>query len=208
MVRARVRQSTLASLLKRGVAVEYLSADVRDERSTRDLLEKIYAETGRIDVVFHGAGIIADKLISDKTRASFDEVFDTKADSAWLLARYLRPDTLKHLVLFGSMASRFGNPGQGDYSAASEVLNGVAWHLRQRWPDCHVVCINWGPWAETGMVASAALTKKLSEQGIMPIATEAGCEFVRRELIVRTNDVEVIAGEGVWNPAQNGSPRP
>src|SRR5205085_117019 len=99
-LRSRERAATIAALRTNGVAVEYVSMDVRDERAMRSLLDRIYDEAGRIDAVFHGAGIIADKLIAGKTRESFDEVFDTKADSAYLLARYLRPETLKLLVLF------------------------------------------------------------------------------------------------------------
>jgi NAD(P)-dependent dehydrogenase (short-subunit alcohol dehydrogenase family) len=73
------------------------------------LLEDIYQRHGRLDVVLHGAGIIADKLLTDKTPESFAQVYDTKVDSTYLLAKYLRPETLRSLVLFTSVAGRYGS---------------------------------------------------------------------------------------------------
>lgn len=42
----------------------------------------------------------------------FDRVFDTKVDSAYILGEHLRPDGLKWIVFFSSVAGRFGNQGQ------------------------------------------------------------------------------------------------
>ena len=57
---------------------------------------------------------------------------DKKADSAFLLARPLRPDTLRCLGLFTSVAGRWGNRGQADYAVANETVNRLAWLLRAR----------------------------------------------------------------------------
>jgi NAD(P)-dependent dehydrogenase (short-subunit alcohol dehydrogenase family) len=81
-----------------------LSVDVRNEEEFGSLIEGIYARYGRLDAVIHGAGIIEDKLIADKTQASLDRVFDTKVDSTFILSRYLRPDSLKAIILFSSVA--------------------------------------------------------------------------------------------------------
>ena len=50
----------------------------------------------------------------------------TKAGSALTLAEHLRPEGLRFLVLFSSVSGRFGNRGQADYAAASEVLGRLA----------------------------------------------------------------------------------
>ena len=70
----------------------------------------------------------------------------TKAGAALTLAEHLRPDGLRFLVLFSSVSGRFGNRGQADYAAASEVLGKLAHELDSRWP-ARVVSIDWGPWA-------------------------------------------------------------
>lgn len=178
--------------------VEYHAVDVTQEEAFGGLIQGIYRQYGRLDAAIHGAGIIEDKLIADKHLDSFERVFNTKADSAFLLSRYLQPESLKLLVFFGSVAGRYGNRGQGDYAAANEVVNRLAWQLDRRWPATRVVTLNWGPWDTTGM-ASESVKRQFRERGIVPISLAAGCQFFLEELRAgRKGDVEIIAGEGPW----------
>lgn len=193
LFRDREIRRNLAEFRQACARVTYHSVDVRNEADMAGLLEGIYAADGRIDVVLHGAGVIEDKLLADKTPESFDRVFDTKADSTWVLGRHLRPDSLRYLGLFASIAGRTGNRGQCDYAAANELVNRFGWWLSARWPHVRVSSINWGPW-ESGM-ASAEVNRQFRERGITPIPPAAGREFFRRELLVPPSaDVEVMAG--------------
>jgi NAD(P)-dependent dehydrogenase (short-subunit alcohol dehydrogenase family) len=162
-----------------GASVEYHALDVRDGDNFGHLIDELYERFGRIDGVIHGAGIIADRRIRDKTLPSFAEVFRTKVDSALTLARKLRSDSLKFLVFFGSVVGRFGNVGQVDYSAANEMLNKLADTLHRRWPG-RVVCINWGPW-QGGMV-SEDLRRLYTAAGMELIETKAGVAACLAEL--------------------------
>jgi NAD(P)-dependent dehydrogenase (short-subunit alcohol dehydrogenase family) len=192
-----IRQN-LERFRQAGAKLEYSSVDVRDEASFGKLIEGIYQRYGRIDAVIHGAGIIEDKLIADKTIDSFTRVFDTKADSAYVLARHLRPDSLKLLVLFSSVAGRYGNRGQSDYAATNEVINRLAWQLDAQWTNTRVIAFNWGPWDTAGM-ASEGVKRQFRERGIIPIPLEAGRQFFLAELFYgQKGDVEIIAGEGPW----------
>lgn len=141
----------LETMRSLGAEVEYHSVDVRNSEQFGGLIDRIYAEHGNIDGVLHGAGVIEDKLIKDKTPESYAKVFSTKVDSAVILAQKLRPEGLKFCVFFSSIAGRFGNVGQSDYSAGNEFLNKLAQDLDRRWPG-RVVAVNWGPW-DAGMVS-------------------------------------------------------
>lgn len=183
--------------------VDYHAIDVRDESAMSRLLEQIYTNYGRLDAVIHGAGLIEDKLIVDKPIASFDRVYATKADSAFLLSRYLQPASLKLLVFFSSVAGRYGNRGQSDYAAANEVVNRLAWQLAQQWTTTRVVALNWGPWDTTGM-ASESVKRQFRDRGIIPIPLEAGSQFFANELRYGSHqDVEIIAGAGPWSEWEN-----
>ncbi|HFQ89039.1 MAG TPA: SDR family oxidoreductase, partial [Desulfobulbus sp.] len=161
----------------------------------------LYAEFGRIDGVIHGAGIIEDKLLVDKSPDSFARVVATKADSVFLLSRHLRPQSLKFLVLFSSVAGRFGNPGQCDYTAANEIVNKMARFLDARWP-CRVVSVNWGPWAREGMV-SPALERQFAERGVRLIDPEQGVAALLAEIAGGgRGEVEVILGDGPWGAVE------
>jgi len=183
----------LQAMKRAGSRVRYVQADVRDPEAFGRAIDEIYASCGRIDGVLHGAGVIEDKLIQEKTPSSFDRVFDTKVDSAFLLSRKLRSDSLRFLVFFSSVAGRFGNKGQGDYAAANEVLNKLAVRLDREWPG-RVVSINWGPWDKTGMV-SPELKKQFAQRGIPLISREEGPKKLCEELLFgRKGEVEVVLG--------------
>jgi NAD(P)-dependent dehydrogenase (short-subunit alcohol dehydrogenase family) len=204
--RNRAIRSNLKRFRQAGAKVEYLPVDVKNPEEFGSLIDDIYTRYGRLDAVIHGAGIIEDKLIIDKTLASFDRVFDTKVDSTFILSRHLRPDSLKALVLFSSVAGRCGNRGQSDYAAANEVMNRLAWLLDERWSNTRVVAINWGPWDTTGM-ASEEVNRQFRERGVIPIPLPVGRQFFMDELRYgQKGETEVIAGEGPWEAyeAQKG----
>ncbi len=191
ITRERGIRRNLAAMEATGARVHYFSADVRDEAVFGSVIEQIYRTHGRIDGVIHGAGVIEDKLIQDKLPESFDRVFDTKVDGAFILSRNLRPEDLKFLAFFTSMAGRFGNRGQADYAAANEVLNKLARQLDGRWPG-RVVSVNWGPWGNVGMV-TPELEREFSRRGIALISPPEGCRRLEQEICWgRKGEVEIL----------------
>jgi NAD(P)-dependent dehydrogenase (short-subunit alcohol dehydrogenase family) len=197
LLQDREIRNNIAAMERAGATVHYLQADVRDEAAFGGLIDRMYRTHGRIDGVIHGAGVIEDKLVKDKPPESFDRVFDTKVDGAFVLSRKLRGDSLKFLVFFTSAAGRFGNRGQGDYAAANEVVNRLAVYLDGRWPG-RVVSVNWGPWAKMGMV-SAELQRQFSRRGIGLISSHDGCRRMDQELRCgRKGEVEVLLTAGGW----------
>ena len=199
---------TIESLRGAGARVEYHSVDVRQEDAFGGLIDRIYREHGRLDVVIHGAGIIEDKLIRDKTPESFDRVVHTKADSAFLLSRKLRPESLRCLLFMSSITAAFGNRGQADYGAANGIMNGLATILSAQWP-ARVVAMNWGPWGQSGMVSEEVRQQFLS-RGIQMIPLDGGAAAALREIEASPqSDALVALGQGPWGgvalPA--GTPR-
>jgi NAD(P)-dependent dehydrogenase (short-subunit alcohol dehydrogenase family) len=204
LVKDREILHTLQLLRGYGTEVAYHAVDVRDESAFGDMIERIYRDYGRLDVVVHGAGIIEDKLIRDKTPESFDRVVHTKADSVFLLSRKLRPESLKCLVLMSSITAAFGNRAQSDYAAANGIMNGLSVALSAQWP-CRVVAMNWGPWdpqssgpRQAGMV-SEETRQQFKVRGVQLIPAAAGAEAVLREIETGdSNDPLVTLGDGPW----------
>jgi len=197
LCKEREIRSNLAAMREAGAKVEYFQVDVRDERSFGGLIDDIYRVHGRLDGAIHGAGSIEDKLLMDKTWESFDGVFGTKTESAFILSRKLRPETLKFLVLFSSVAGRFGNRGQCDYTAANEVLNKLAAYLDKRWPG-RVLALNWGPWEGAGMV-SAEVQRQFAERGVKVVSPAAGAAIFDVEIHRgQKGEAEIVIGDGPW----------
>jgi acyl transferase domain-containing protein/NAD(P)H-dependent flavin oxidoreductase YrpB (nitropropane dioxygenase family)/NAD(P)-dependent dehydrogenase (short-subunit alcohol dehydrogenase family) len=190
---AREVRESLERLRAAGASVEYLVCDVSDSERFGALIDSVYARHGRIDGVVHGAGVIEDSLIRDKRRESLERVIATKAGAAQTLAERLRPDGLRFLVLFSSVSGRFGNRGQADYAAASEVLGKLAHELDRRWPG-RVVSVDWGPWRAAGMV-SPWLEAEFTRRGVALIGLEQGARMLEQELSRgRKGEAEVVIG--------------
>ena len=193
IMQAREARENLALMRQAGSQVEYLICDVSDPSAFGELIDSVYAEHGRIDGVLHGAGVIEDKLIRDKQPDSLARVLATKAGAARTLAERLRPEELRFLVFFSSVSGRFGNSGQADYAAASEVLGKLAHELDARWPG-RVVSIDWGPWRSAGMV-SEWLEQEFARRGVALIALEQGCTMLYEELARgRKGESEIVIG--------------
>ena len=197
LTRDREISRNLAEISQSGAEVEYHSVDVRDESAFSALIDQVYSRHGRIDVVVHGAGIIEDKLIRDKTPASFDRVVHTKADSSFILLRKLRFADLKCLVFMSSISAALGNRGQADYAAANGVLNGIASVLAAQYPG-QAVALNWGPWDRAGMVSESVRDQFLAS-GVQLIDVGQGVAVVLNALENGQTCPLVIVGDGPWS---------
>lgn len=197
-------RENLQALRSAGATVEYHCVDLRDEAGVGALLADVYDRHGRIDAALLLAGIAARATIETKSLASFGEVFDAKADPAFLLARYLRPESLRLLVLFASVSGRFGCRSQADYAAANELLVRIGWRLADLWPGTRVLSVAWGPWSERGMAADEVTLQAFRAVGVEVIQPEEGRRFLEEELRHGAGEqCEVLAGGGPWSLPRN-----
>ena len=195
----------LEAIRKAGSRVEYRSVDVRDQQAVSNLVTEISSSLGPILGIVHGAGVLADKKIEEKTDEMFDSVFSTKITGLKHLLQPLKDAPLKAIVLFSSVTARFGRPGQVDYCMANDLLNKTAQLEAVRRPHCRVVSLNWGPWG--GGMVTEGLKKEFQRLGVGLIELEAGAEAMVRELSAAPGgSVEILYGDGF--PAPPGSDKP
>lgn len=194
LMRERETRQNLTEMRAAGSEIEYHAVDVADGTAFGLLIDEIYQRHGRIDGVIHGAGIIEDKLIRDKTLESFRRVCDPKIRGALTLATKIRPDSLSFMVFFSSVSGRYGNRGQADYAAANEVLDKLAIYLNARW-KARVAALIWGPWESTGGMVSDELARQFAKAGIHIISRAQGRVALANEIIQgRKDEAEVVFG--------------
>jgi acyl transferase domain-containing protein/acyl carrier protein len=170
----------------------YFPVDVRDGAALSRVLSEVRRRHGAIRGLVHGAGVLADRRIEDKTVAQFDLVYGTKVAGLRNLLGALAQEDLKMIALFSSYSGRVGRIGQADYAAANEVMNKLAQMEARRRPACRVVSVNWGPWA--GGMATPGVRRLFEQEGIGLIEPAAGAAFLVRELCnADRNAVEVLA---------------
>jgi acyl transferase domain-containing protein len=183
---------TLARIEAAGAAALYRSVDIRDAAAVKSALTTICQQRNApIRGIIHGAGVLADARIEDKTPEQFERVFATKVAGLQALLQAVDSEELRALVLFSSSTARFGRTGQVDYAIANEVLNKLAQQQARRLPRCRVVSVNWGPW-DGGMVGPA-LKKVFENEGIDTIPLETGANYLVEELRSPAEDaVEIV----------------
>ncbi|WP_437648433.1 SDR family NAD(P)-dependent oxidoreductase [Sorangium sp. So ce362] len=190
-------RATLDAIRAAGGEALYVPADVNDARAVAAALDQVRRALGPVTAIVHGAGVLADKLVAEKTVEQFDRVFSTKVDGLRALLGATSGDPLKAIVLFSSIAARTGNKGQCDYAMANEVLNKVAAAEAARRPGCRVKSLGWGPW-QGGMV-NAALEAHFAQLGVPLIPLAAGAKMLLDELCDASGD-RGASGPGSASP--------
>ena len=195
---------TLSQIQAAGAHATYQSLDIRDVAAVTKAVEQMRSQFGPVRGIVHGAGVLQDRLIEEKTDEQFDDVYSTKVDGLIALLNAVHPDDLKVIVAFSSSTGRFGRKGQVAYAAANEVLNKLAQQEARRRPACRVLSINWGPW-EGGMV-TPGLRRIFENEGVGLIPLQAGADYLLREMATPAGGpVEiVILGPSAVRPS-NGS---
>lgn len=205
-VAGRELRETMAQIQAVGGRSLYCSVDIRDSQAVTDLLADLRNQHGQIRGLVHGAGVLADRLIVDKTREQFNQVYSTKVAGLRSLLDATRTDDLRFIALFGSTTGRLGRSGQVDYAVANEVLNKLAQAEARRRVNCRSLCLNWGPW-DGGMV-TPALKKVFASEGIGLIPLEAGADLLVTELANPQGPVEVTVLAGVSGSSLMSSETP
>ncbi|HEY1100843.1 MAG TPA: SDR family NAD(P)-dependent oxidoreductase, partial [Myxococcota bacterium] len=189
---AREVRQTIAELAQRA-EVELFACDVQNDASVGAALDNVRRRFGRVDVIVHGAGVLADKRIEDKTAEQVDKVVDTKVLGLLALMAHTSSDNLKGLIVFSSVAGRFGNVGQVDYAMANEAMTRLLTVEKKKRPALIAKALHWGPW-EGGMV-TPELKAQFASRGITVIERDDGSRaFVAELSTAASDDVEIVLG--------------
>jgi len=184
-------RATLDALAAAGSPARYFAVDVQDADAIRAVLDDVRREWGPVTALVHGAGVLADKRIVDKTDDQFGRVFDTKVAGLRALLSATADDPLEAICMYSSIAARTGNLGQCDYAMANEVLNLVAASERaRRGVACVVRSIGWGPWA--GGMVTPSLEKHFAQMGVPLIPLDVGGRMFVDELQGEGGEVTIV----------------
>jgi NAD(P)-dependent dehydrogenase (short-subunit alcohol dehydrogenase family) len=196
-----------------GARVEYHAVDVTDDTAMAHLVAGVEERHGFIGGVVHGAGVIEDRLLVDKTSDSWSRVVETKVLGLLAVLRLLRPERLRFLSVFSSVAGRYGNSGQTDYATANELMNRLCCQVRDQWSDrVNVSALCWGPWGPTtfgsGMV-TAEVEAKFAAKGVALVDAGLGRRlFTTAVSAAPGGPVEIICGQGEWEAHEAAAARP
>jgi acyl transferase domain-containing protein/thioesterase domain-containing protein len=139
-----------------------IQADVTNAVQMKTVADAARLRFGRIDGVFHAAGVLDDGPLMTKTAASAARVLAPKVRGTLVLEEALGGEALDCLVLFSSISSILPPAGQVDYAAANAFLDAFALSRGGA-----AVAVNWGAWSEAGMAARAAAPHPWLEERLL-----------------------------------------
>lgn len=125
---AEAAAATVATITEAGGRAFALPFDVADPAAVQEGIERVVAETGRLDVLVNNAGLVVDGLVVRMKDADWTRVLATNLSGAFYCARAaLRPmlrSRYGRIVNLTSVVGMTGNAGQAAYAAAKAGLVG------------------------------------------------------------------------------------
>jgi NAD(P)-dependent dehydrogenase (short-subunit alcohol dehydrogenase family) len=184
----------IESVRAAGGEVHYHSVNLLDQDAVTAAVGAIREASGRIDALVHAAGLEISHFLPDKKPSEFDLVFDVKATGWYHLLSSIGDMPLGAAVVFSSIAGRFGNGGQTDYSAANELLAKSVSSFRNARPGTRGIVVDWTAWADIGMASRGSIPKMMEFAGIDMLKPANGIPVVRNELEAGTRGEVVVGG--------------
>jgi NADPH:quinone reductase-like Zn-dependent oxidoreductase/acyl carrier protein len=166
-----------------GVAVTVVAGDVSRSDDVNAILAKIDSSGAALAGVIHTAGVADDGSLVQQTMARAARVLAPKVAGTRALLDAVRGRSLDFIVCYSSMAGVIGSRGQSTYGAANAALDALCHDARQH--GVPATAIQWGAWADGGMVSSLSDREaaRMSARGILPMSAATALAGLERALI-------------------------
>jgi len=190
-----------------GGTVLALQADVTDEPAVAAAIAEAERKWGRIDGVFHLAGVAAPETVvavDAINPAVRDRQFGAKAHGAMVLERVFHSRTPDFVCLFSSLASVLGGLGFAAYSAANHVLDALA-RSHANDPRTEWLTINWDGWQQPGATVDPTAIAIADAAALLDRVLQAPrCS----QIVVSTMDLGERRARWVTSPARKAASSP
>jgi len=136
-----------AATLCEGVRVIGYKSDASSFDQTKELIENVLKEFGKIDILVNNAGITRDNLLMRMTEEQWDEVMETNLKSLFNFTKNIMRPMLKaktgSIINITSIVGVSGNAGQSNYSASKAGIIGftksMAYEVGSRNIRCNAI---------------------------------------------------------------------
>ncbi|MFF2175852.1 SDR family NAD(P)-dependent oxidoreductase [Lysinibacillus sp. NPDC058147] len=132
-----------------GATVQCISVDVSNKEEMSIAVSQLREKFGRINGVFHCAGVGNPGEILQRDIDQFLHVIRPKIHGTRILDELTEQDKPDFFILFSSISTLFPAHGQSDYVAANAFLDAYSQYRNKNGKP--TLSINWTTWKETGM---------------------------------------------------------
>ena len=125
-----VGQALATELRALGAEAEFFQVDVRHDDEVRDLIDRVIARFGRLDVAVNSAGTIGEPgRVTDQTAESYAAIFDTNVLGTLLSIKHelrvMQPQGSGSIINLSSLLGHRGVPGASVYAASKHAVEGL-----------------------------------------------------------------------------------
>lgn len=173
------------NLEQSGTEIIYEKIDISDETSVKELLERLSVSDKPLKGIFHLAGVLDDATFLEQDWKRFENVFAAKVYGSYYLHHYAKE--LDYFVLFSSLASTLGSPGQANYASACAFIDGLCEYRKLKGLPAH--SLSWGPWSEVGMAKN--LVSRHARVGMFGIKPEDGIRALEQALLLNQAHITI-----------------
>jgi thioester reductase-like protein len=170
-------RAAVAELEASGATVSVERADVCDREAIAGVLHR-----HRVRGVIHAAGVMSPAMIAALDPDQLAPAMAAKVDGARHLHELTAAQPLDFFVMYSSIATLLGMPGQATYAAANAYLDALAAYRRAI--GLPATSIAWTVIEGTGMAAHAGAKAlgQLADRGVAPLAIDRATDLLERLL--------------------------
>lgn len=183
-------REAIARMEQAGAQVVVAQGDVSSEADVSRILEEIHRSLPPLRGIIHSAGVLDDGGLLGQNWSRFDTVFAPKVVGTWHLHRLTYHLPLDFFVMFSSVASLIGSPGQGNHAAANTFMDMLAYYRRAQ--GLPALSINWGAWSEIGAAVEHDVIGRIDIQGVGVIPPQDGLRVLERLMQGRAAQIGVM----------------
>jgi 3-oxoacyl-[acyl-carrier protein] reductase len=122
-------EAIVAELVSAAGKVRAIQADVRDLTLAHKIVDQLFEEWGKIDVLVNSAGIVRDGLLGAMTQEQWREVIDINLGGTFNYCHAVTQPMMMmrsgSIVNLSSTAAEFASRGQVNYAASKGGINGL-----------------------------------------------------------------------------------
>lgn len=169
-------------LQQQGVQLQVHACDVADAPALARVLAHGVATLPPLKGIVHGAAVFDDGVVHALNAERMARVMAPKLQGAWNLHQATRELPIEHFVLFSSVTTAIGNPGQANYVAANMALEALA-RVRAA-QGLAATCVAWGPIGDAGYLTRNTAVRDGLEQrlGRPPLTARQALDALGRLL--------------------------
>ena len=121
-------EKTVAEIRSAGGQADFISADLRDAASARDVAKRaVELGNGHVDILINNAGIYPFGPTHEMTEELFNRVYSIDVKAPYFLVAELAPQMAERgkgaIVNLSTMAADYGAPGMSLYGSSKAAIN-------------------------------------------------------------------------------------